>query len=82
MAKPANGQYAFFLPPFPWPITGHVTDAGLRLPAITGGTLHLWSEAGQAFAIAPDTYATCDGEGHWTVVKGEQELHGTCTGPT
>ena len=81
MARPSNGTYSFTLPPLPWPTTGVVTDAGLRLPGISGPTIYPYSAAGDGFAIAPDCYATCDGAGHWTVVKVPKSISGECSGP-
>ena len=79
MARPANGTYRLSIPPIPWPVIGYVTDAGLRLPGISGPTVYAYSTAGDGFGIAPDCYATCDGDGHWTVVKAGVSVSGTCS---
>lgn len=78
MPRPANGSYRLFLPPIPWPALVVVTDAGARLPAITGPTVYPYSEEADAFSIAPDSSLTCDDASHWTISKGGVTLTGSC----
>ncbi len=81
MARPGNGSYVLRMPPIPFGVNVVVTDAGMRIPAL-GSTAYPWSEAAEAFSLALDIIVTCDSVGHWTVIKGEDAISGTCTGPS
>jgi hypothetical protein len=53
-----------------------VNDAGIRRVGDT--TVYPYAPIADGFAIAPDSALICDGDGHWTLVKGDATLSGTC----
>lgn len=77
MPRPANGSYLLYLPPIPFPMLVMVNDSGIRRVGDT--EVYPYAPIADRFSIAPDSALFCDGEGHWTLSKGDATLTGTCS---
>lgn len=77
MPRPANGTYNLYLPPIPYPMLVMVNDSGIRKVGET--TVYPYAPVADGFSIAPDCALTCDGNGHWTLIKADATITGTCS---